>query len=479
MIRPLRLFQTHFFFGLVTICILVLFPGCKKTVTDQVALKENIQLSEITEWAKWYTKTIPGAPKLLIAKAEKTFYNNRFYVRVPVEGSTGMIYFGKSTSLEAVFIRINPDKEPVATYPFTGNYEFIDMNKFTYKRITFINGNAGQVLRSQTADATTGKASPAVKVNSWFSQLLYCIANYIVAVPAKVNGEWTGCWILGGGAGGNEEGSDGPGEVQNVQPGDGGGGIDWSAFLMNINPPLTGPDPIPQGGYGTWSPYIPPSYNPPADPGLIYGQVAGILSLDIEVSADIEDVDIGYDTGGNSTEEDNAAFQQLDLSQPFPTKNDIMGTNNFVERISTKQNCMDIAKMQIGKLGYKIGGYDPGGQTFQIYKRSTGINKTQADKGVSYIIDALQKNKPVIVGVDHGNPSPNLDNTTNHFIVVVGMGSDSHGNFLRYYDNITSDIIGGTNPNNKLYYDATTGLLKGTFPGTPKVGTLQYIVSIY
>lgn len=171
-----------------------------------------------------------------------------------------MVYFGKIKNLEAVFIRLNPIKQPIS-YPFTGDYEIIDLNKFSYTRLTYINGMAGQIYKSLSKDVAVKDGSLSVQTNSWFSQFLYCLSQYIVAVPAKINGEWTGCWVLGGGSGENEE----------LQPegGDSGGGgtssIDWPSFLVGINPPLTGPDPIPQVWNGTWIPVTPPAYVPPAD----------------------------------------------------------------------------------------------------------------------------------------------------------------------------------------------------------------------
>lgn len=108
--------------------------GCSSTVSDQRPNQdETIQLSEIKQWGKWYENIFPSAPKLLTNKAEKTFYKNQFYVRVPLAGSSGMIYFGKRQSLESVFIHTNRDNR-IISYPFSSNYEFIDPNKFTYRR---------------------------------------------------------------------------------------------------------------------------------------------------------------------------------------------------------------------------------------------------------------------------------------------------------------------------------------------------------
>ncbi|MDP1811196.1 MAG: hypothetical protein Q8K66_07280 [Sediminibacterium sp.] len=174
-----------------------------------------------------------------------------------------MVYFGKSQSLEAVFIRINPDNG-IVSYPFTGNYEFIDLNKFTYKQITFNNGKIGQVFQNLMIDKGSISGAQTVKTNSWFSQLLHCIGQYILAVPAKINGEWSGCWVLGSQGQDQEFETMGEGTGGNTLP------IDWASFLININPPVTGPDPIPTGGTGVWALYTPPAYVPPIDPSTFW-----------------------------------------------------------------------------------------------------------------------------------------------------------------------------------------------------------------
>ena len=70
---------------------------------------------------------------------------------------------------------------------------------------------------------------------------------------------------------------------------------------------------------------------------------------------------------------------------------------------------------------------------------------------------------PVIVGVDDkpGSANPQTDNTTDHFIVIVGTGSDANGNYFTFYDNASGFASQGTNINNKLYYNPLTGLISG------------------
>jgi len=414
----------------------------------------------------------------MIGNAVKTYYNGEFYVRVPLRNSRGYIYFKKEDKLNAVFFRINPDSgNRVNVNRFSGTYEVIDFENLDMGQAVIKNGFIVRWTKgSLNGSVSDNNSLIKQEASSWFSQLLYCIGKHLFALPAKVGNEWAGCWVLGG-SGGDEN----VGENQIPLPPEGGGPISWLTFFTNIYPPndLNTDPNLPDFGGGSgaggginWSYFsqgqtdpIPSQYDEYVD------------YVDFSIEAAVFDNSIGFDEGGNSTNVDNDPIAIIDTSLPFPTVTDIIGKNNFVQRQSPSQNCLSLAKKQIAVLGYKSGGYDPGGQTYSIYKRNTGINKTVAIQGVSYIIDALQKNKPVIVGVDYGGVSPNLDGTTNHFVVIVGMGSDSQGNYFWFYDNITSNIIFGTAPSNKLYFNPSTGALTGYFVGTPSIPPLFYKVS--
>ena len=128
-----------------------------------------------------------------------------------------------------------------------------------------------------------------------------------------------------------------------------------------------------------------------------------------------------------------------------------------------ERTCMAYAKAQIAKKGYRISNYFDSTQTIQIYKATTGVNFTKINTGIGYLLSALHRGIPVIVGVDcwPGSSNPGTDNTTDHFIVIVGSGTDSNGNFFTFFDNSTSNALLGANPNNKLYYNQTTGYIRG------------------
>lgn len=122
------------------------------------------------------------------------------------------------------------------------------------------------------------------------------------------------------------------------------------------------------------------------------------------------------------------------------------------------------AKAQIAKEGWGISDYGTSGQTFQIFTAAVGVNTTKLQEGMSYLKYALQSGIPVIVRVDSragGSDNKDTDNTTDHFIVIVGMGEDSGGKFFRFYDNATGNVSNGTHPDNKLYYNSSSNKITG------------------
>jgi len=123
---------------------------------------------------------------------------------------------------------------------------------------------------------------------------------------------------------------------------------------------------------------------------------------------------------------------------------------------------MDFAKEQILKRGYRISNYFDEGQTFQIYTEKGGIDYEQLSKGLSYLKYALSKGIPVIVGVDNKSGHPgNLDKSTDHFIVIVGMGTDVKGKYFLFFDNASGSVSQGASNENKLYYNASNSKITG------------------
>lgn len=181
--------------------------------------------------------------------------------------------------------------------------------------------------------------------------------------------------------------------------------------------------------------------------------------------------DSDYGTGDDDNNApgnyDNTSYSDFDdQTQPWPTFQNVIPISDFVgwnRILHPTWQCMDYAKAQIAKKGYRISNYFDIGQTIQIYTNANGADKNAAKNAVGYLISSLQRGIPIVVGVDDqvGSPNPNTDNTTDHFIVIVGSGSDANGIYFTFYDNASGDPTQGASINNKLYYNSLTGLITG------------------
>jgi len=230
-----------------------------------------------------------------------------------------------------------------------------------------------------------------------------------------------------------------------------------------------------------WDPF-------PINPGGV-GPGGSGLSFGTSSYSAFNRTDIDYGTGDDNNNTrgnyDNTSYSDYDdQTQPWPIIQNVIPISDFVgwDRDSHPSwECMDYAKAQIAKKGYAISNYFDAGQTIQIYTAANGINKSAAKNAVGYLISALQRGIPVIVGVDDqpGSPNPNTDNTTDHFIVIVGTGIDINGTYFTFYDNASFYPTQGASINNKLYYNPSNGLITGksqtAYANDPKL--YDYIVT--
>lgn len=176
--------------------------------------------------------------------------------------------------------------------------------------------------------------------------------------------------------------------------------------------------------------------------------------------------------------EDDLTPITFDYDQdPWATISNVIPTSKFVG-YETNSNCLDLAKRQIARSGLTDLGYS---SAYKIFDAQGGPYPSVAKDGVEYIVTKLQAGKPVMVGVDYqAGPSPgNPDNKTDHFVVIVGMGSDSNGNYFTFFDSGSSFPSKGASSSNKLYYDSITGEIKGQTACTYSDGTAlpQYTVT--
>ncbi|WP_231460441.1 MULTISPECIES: hypothetical protein [unclassified Pedobacter] len=168
---------------------------------------------------------------------------------------------------------------------------------------------------------------------------------------------------------------------------------------------------------------------------------------------------------------DQTVYQQYQDNQPWPTVNRVIEFEKFVPLRQTigpngqpkDVSCLILAKEQLGKAGYTCSGYLPGSQTFSIYTTQNGVDLAETKKAISYVISSLNQKIPVLIGVDNrpGPPAANLDNSTDHYVVIVGMGTDINGKYFQFVDSATNNPSTGASYNNRLYYNSATGKITG------------------
>lgn len=179
---------------------------------------------------------------------------------------------------------------------------------------------------------------------------------------------------------------------------------------------------------------------------------------------------------------DNTNYQEYQDNQPWPTVTSLIPLKNFVPMRNNSDgspvNCFILAKEQLKKSGYKVSGYDLSSpQLFQVYTEAGGVNLPRTKAAISYMISALTNGIPVFIGVDNikGAPPKNADKSTDHFIVIVGMDTDSRGNkYFQFYDSSTNNIAKATSSKNRLYYNPTTGKISGETQSTYAHGSQNY-----
>lgn len=382
----------HFLFTFFI--VLLIGIGCKKNSDIQkVPQIENISLSELLQWNTWLQKTMPNPPVLMFNKAEKTFVGNTFFVKVPIKGSTGMLYFAKGKSLEVVFIR-QLSSENVKDAPYTGDYEVIDFNVFTQRIFSFNKGRIVSSKKVKILGSQSSGTSGYTTNRSWFGQLLYCLGHYILAVPKRdANGEWSECWGIGGGDGssGGEQGT-----VQDMQPDiGGGGGINWATFLATVIVPTNGnePDPLPfesmpgGGGNYTWVPFTPPSGS---------GSYVGIIGSNYEQLNDLlienEIVDEDLDSDEENTA-DNGPTQVMPSS--LTLSNGSVITITFGVTTSDGQNAqkaVSVRLIEAIKTALEIANKKVSITSIHIFATTNGTHATTSNHYRGLAIDISKIN---------------------------------------------------------------------------------------
>lgn len=114
------------------------------------------------------------------------------------------LFFSKDDTLEVKFFRRVPTDNK-SQIEFTGFYESIDMNNYSYYKVNYIEGIKVSEFKSKSLRETPVVENEIRGLNfpeftgSWFRALLYCVGKYIIAIPKRIgNTNGWECYGIGG-----------------------------------------------------------------------------------------------------------------------------------------------------------------------------------------------------------------------------------------------------------------------------------------
>lgn len=472
----------------------VIFPknDFSGSVTDillqRMADKDKVHPSDISGWLNSH---FPAAnlPILKMDKAQQNVIEGKHVIRIPIAANSAL-FFTKNNGQLLAYINQWADKAP-GQKQFTGSIVSWSFQTNTLMASMYNHSVITNSKYYKTPAAPLAARGTGLKINgdtasdnpffTFFEKMLCLLqgGKYISqsdidngsAYGANGNPGQTGCDL---GAGSSSD-DDYPTTLPDFGP----------VFGM---PDITVTDLGAYGAYGAgygnnyiWvTTYIPPSGNclpsagegfnqdVPTDGDCIYGHWIAAqtdipeneLDTNDSMSSNDTDVDTDNNEDGNF---DNDTYVEYQQSTSWPTVENVLSGHTFIGW-HTGANCLELSKQQIAQLGYSISNYGASGQTIQTYTEAHGADSSSVKKAITYINTALSQGKPVIIGVDvkPGQASPPYtDNSTDHFVVIVGSGTDNNGRYYRFYDNSTNNPIYGASVNNKLYYNPTTKLISG------------------
>ncbi|MBS1590591.1 MAG: hypothetical protein JST07_00575 [Bacteroidetes bacterium] len=426
-----------------------------------------------------------------------TVYNKQNILNTPLVGDSAKIYAKAELAFFAYFEKTINAKTHSSFTGLQTNYQFNNVN---------INFNVSPNMAT-TNTRTSNVKQPENAINIVLAdpcyRLLYLysidygngdIEYYFTVTTCPTLPDVTVISTPRGGGGSNSGSTPGqggtpapPGNGMPVTAPGGGGGNSGGG---------------PGGGNAPGDPYNPiilpwpPNWgigNPYTPPATVIADPNGNTNF-----SDYNRTDIDYETGDYNNNkqgnEDNTIYSDYDdQTQPWLTIQNVISVSDFVgwdRTLHPNWQCMNYAKAQIAKKGYGISDYYKPGttnvisdQTIQVYTTTSGVDKNATKNGIGYLLSALQRGIPVIVGVDDqpGSPNQGTDKTTDHFIVIVGSGSDTNGLYFVFYDNASGNVSEGTSSINKLYYNSSTGIISGKSGASyyfNNIATHDYIVAM-
>lgn len=135
-------------------------------------------------------------------------------------------------------------------------------------------------------------------------------------------------------------------------------------------------------------------------------------------------------------------------------------------------HCFDYAAYQLVVKDFFTTDWLPDTTTYQVYRDDSGLNINETVEGVRYLKQALAADIPVLVGIKIASfdYKKNMDRTTGHYVVVVGMGVDGDGHYFHYYD--------GRNTSDGEKFYLKPDLEIGNLNGRARVAHIRQTISL-
>jgi hypothetical protein len=152
-------------------------------------------------------------------------------------------------------------------------------------------------------------------------------------------------------------------------------------------------------------------------------------------------------------------------SSSWETQTSVINSKDFVGwGHNGIKNCFELAKKQLSIAGVEPVSSD---KRIQMTTENQQTKKLEvsptAQEGINAIIESLKQGKPIMVGVDYAFGRGINEGTTDHYIVIVGQGSDEKGNYFQFFDNATAHNSLGASSNNKFRLNTENNTLAGQF----------------
>jgi RHS repeat-associated protein len=145
------------------------------------------------------------------------------------------------------------------------------------------------------------------------------------------------------------------------------------------------------------------------------------------------------------------------------TIDQVIEDNQYVGYGET-HDCMKACKKQLAKQDLSISSsYST--NAVQMYKSGKQGNTVDLDQAYNIINEELEGGNQVIVGLtytDQQEANKATDNTTDHFVTLVGRGMDDKGMYFEFFENATGEKSNGTDTKTNRFYIQSDGTLQGT-----------------